>query len=109
MSREIRPEGAATGVSSLEEQAPAPKAAAAPTEGHDARSILARAAVIVAASGEVPALLAEVATLEENVVAGHLSDDIAVLLLESALYQHMPDILTDEREWVRELARLAGL
>jgi len=85
------------------------KKSAAPADGSDARTILARAVVIVTASGESPALLDEVIALEANLASEHVSDDIAILLLESALYQHLPDLLSDQRDWVRELARLAGV
>lgn len=108
MSKETRPETSAVAVGA-DSTTRAKKSGKTPIDGSDARTILARAVVIVTASGESPALLDEVIALEANLASAHVSDDIAILLLESALYQHLPELLTDQREWVRELARLAGV
>ena len=78
-------------------------------EGPSAEAVLDAAATILTASGEVPALLHEVLELQANVLGGAVSEDMVFLLLEAAINHHLPDVLTDERAWAQELARLAGV
>jgi hypothetical protein len=92
---------------SVADRTTAQPAAAEPAS--EVEAILDRCARILAANGAAPQLLEEVQAMQANLTNGEVNEDIVILLLEAAITHHIPDIAEDEREWAKELVKLAGI